>query len=285
MGEERVICFYHDRDFDGVCSGAIVKHFNPDCELYGIDYGDEFPWHLAENQDVVMCDYSLQPTKDMMKLSLITNRLTWIDHHKTAIQDAEKLNLQHIPGIRKVGTSACELAWEYYSNISPPIGVTFLGRYDVWDLTYHNDLIPFQYGMRSIKNVYDPESEIWEQILKSYVIWDIAKIITKGDSILDYERTMNKLLMDSFAFEGKFLSYNALFVNAPFISTSTFEAKYDEDIHDLMIGFHRNASGSWNVSLRSTKDDIDVGRIAKAQGGGGHKGASGFQTKELWFLE
>ena len=34
------ICFYHKADLDGVCSGAIVKHFVPDCELYGFDYGE-----------------------------------------------------------------------------------------------------------------------------------------------------------------------------------------------------------------------------------------------------
>ena len=38
------ICFYHRADYDGVCSAAIVKKFVPDCELYGIDYGDPFPW-------------------------------------------------------------------------------------------------------------------------------------------------------------------------------------------------------------------------------------------------
>ena len=41
------ICFYHKADLDGVCSAAIVKHFVPECELYGIDYGDEFPWALV----------------------------------------------------------------------------------------------------------------------------------------------------------------------------------------------------------------------------------------------
>ena len=38
------ICFYHKDDLDGVCSAAIVKHFVPDCELFGIDPDDEFPW-------------------------------------------------------------------------------------------------------------------------------------------------------------------------------------------------------------------------------------------------
>ena len=34
-------CFYHRIDFDGVCSAAIVKAKYPECELIGIDYGDD----------------------------------------------------------------------------------------------------------------------------------------------------------------------------------------------------------------------------------------------------
>lgn len=41
------ICFYHKADLDGVCSGAIVKHFVPDVELYGFDYGEEFDFYAA----------------------------------------------------------------------------------------------------------------------------------------------------------------------------------------------------------------------------------------------
>jgi hypothetical protein len=31
-------------DLDGHCSGAIISLVYPDCELIGINYGDEFPW-------------------------------------------------------------------------------------------------------------------------------------------------------------------------------------------------------------------------------------------------
>lgn len=35
-------CFYHSKDLDGKCSGAIVKYKFPDCNMIGIDYGDKF---------------------------------------------------------------------------------------------------------------------------------------------------------------------------------------------------------------------------------------------------
>jgi hypothetical protein len=104
------ICFYHKSDLDGICSAAIVKHFVPECELYGMDYGDEFPWaallpqgacpdivsappavvqmelecllrrKLCEPRTVYMVDFSLPP-EDMKTLAEVSN-LVWIDPHK-----------------------------------------------------------------------------------------------------------------------------------------------------------------------------------------------------------
>jgi hypothetical protein len=53
--------------------------------------------------------------------------------------------------------------------------------------------------------------------------------------------------------------------------------------YDIMITFCRSPDKMWNVSLYSTKPEIDCGAIAKSFGGGGHRGASGFQCKELPF--
>lgn len=53
--------------------------------------------------------------------------------------------------------------------------------------------------------------------------------------------------------------------------------------YDLMISFVRRKDKLWDVSLYSTKPDVDCGDLAKSFGGGGHKGAAGFQCKELPF--
>lgn len=53
--------------------------------------------------------------------------------------------------------------------------------------------------------------------------------------------------------------------------------------YDLMITFCRRSDRLWNVSLYSTKASIDCGAVAKTFGGGGHKGAAGFQCESLPF--
>ena len=166
------ICFYHKADLDGVCSGAIVKHFVPDVELYGFDYGEEFPWALVlplerrapisdvidadkiDRRTVYMVDVSLPP-EDMRRLAEVSN-LVFIDHHMTALFEATVSKLGFaIAGLRDIRWSACELAWKYFSNLDRinaastpdafleasfdalhsdvPEAVRLLGRYDVWD--------------------------------------------------------------------------------------------------------------------------------------------------------
>jgi len=39
------------------------------------------------------------------------------------------------------------------------------------------------------------------------------------------------------------------------------------------------ATATARLSLRATDDDVDVSRIARAQGGGGHRRAAGFTTQ------
>lgn len=155
------ICFYHKADLDGVCSAAIVKHFVPECELYGLDYGGEFPWdkvrpgmdaetdplwmHLfkpengykcgdnwetltGEKRTVYMVDFSL-PCEDMQRLAKVSN-LTWIDHHGTALEANAGLRAR---GMRDSTRAACELAWVWMSLFPDPEKMTDSYTFEEFD--------------------------------------------------------------------------------------------------------------------------------------------------------
>ena len=76
-----MICIYHSRDLDGWMSAAIVKLWNPKVELIGWDYGQPIP--DISFKEVIMVDISF-PKEVMVDNK---NRLTWIDHHASAIKD------------------------------------------------------------------------------------------------------------------------------------------------------------------------------------------------------
>lgn len=284
------ICFYHRADLDGKCSGALVRENIPDCEMYGIDYGDEFPWEKARRRKVYMVDFALQPFSRMYNLNAEAD-LVWIDHHKTAI-DAYDMACGEgkplIEGIREVGMAACELTWEYFCKTAErgtpgynmPKAIRYLGRYDVWDHKEDHDILAFQSGMRTIPN--SPTEEVWRRLFAGDPIL-FGNIKQRGEVAMDIRDIHQRGNVD-IAFETRIGDLLAICINKMSPGSFAFKYCYDPARHDLMVGFGRRANpNAWTVSMYSDKEWVKVNRIAKLFGGGGHDGAAGFQCEELPF--
>ncbi len=283
-------CFYHSKDLDGKCSGAIVKRFKPGVELIGINYGEPFPWDsIKQNEEVYMVDFSLQPFEDMKKLNEMC-RLTWIDHHISAIDEAKKHPEVEIDGIRGEEAisklAACDLVWQWFNFkgednklAKEPHGVYLIGRYDVW-VHSHPQTIPFQMGMRTL-DASPSNDSIWNLIFENDSIF-IEETIKRGLIIRDYQAQSSKNYVDSMSFKTTLQGHSALAANRGMSSSALFESYTQEDIH-LFIAFSWIPSGKWTVSLYANKEDVDVSQIAKSFGGGGHHAAAGFQCERLPF--
>ena len=275
--------FYHSADLDGHCSGAIAfRHLEPNTDnirSYGINYGQDFPFDVINRADTVyMLDFCLQPFDDMLKLNESCN-LVWIDHHKSAIEEADKHPEIFIKGAREIGKSGCELTWEYMHDSKPmPKGVNYLGRYDVWDLS-DPVYLKFQYGMK-MHDTISPNAIVWSKLLADDD--NFLEFVTQsGDIVLTYKSQEDMKYVSSYAFPIEFEGYKTIACNKGFTSSQLFDS-IEED-YDILLTFVRMKEGRWTISMYTTKDDIDVGAIAKSKGGGGHKGAAGFQADELPF--
>lgn len=229
------ICFYHRADLDGVCSGAIVKMFVPDCELFGIDYADIFPWGKVENlyendpaftapvkRTVYMVDFCLTP--DEMRRLASVSHLTVIDHHKTfqGEYDGPEGGCTWGPhtAVVVVGMAGCELCWHYF-NGTPlpwekdrgiPEAIRLLGRYDVWDKDnpdWGSKILPFQYGMRAQPGVYNPEALCWDCVitrpegLSPKGPTNVELITMTGHAILDFQAGQNAAACRDCAYEAR----------------------------------------------------------------------------------
>lgn len=107
-------CFYHN-DLDGKCSAFWVQqkeNMNSE-DLIECDYGARKAdlSCVKKDEKVWIVDYSIDPN-DMEKLSKITKKVVWIDHHITAIDKYNNFSFK-IPGLRVNGVAACELTWHY----------------------------------------------------------------------------------------------------------------------------------------------------------------------------
>jgi len=88
--KDRVLVIYHRADLDGQCSAALAKLKFPEATLWGINHGEEIPWMQIDAADhVVLLDFSFKD-EDMQRITLLDKHFTWIDHHITSIEWAEK---------------------------------------------------------------------------------------------------------------------------------------------------------------------------------------------------
>jgi oligoribonuclease NrnB/cAMP/cGMP phosphodiesterase (DHH superfamily) len=117
-------CFYHT-DMDGKCAGAIVykfykldrdytKEVGEQCEFIPINYNDDFPFDkIIPNETIIIVDFSLQKEGEFDRLLKITDKVIWIDHHKTAIEKHKHLE-NNVIGLRQDGVAGCVLTWQYF---------------------------------------------------------------------------------------------------------------------------------------------------------------------------
>lgn len=298
-----MIVIHHNKDMDGYASGAICQLKYPDAKLIGWDYKDPIP-DFAEfvGEDVLMIDITF-PIKKLMELALMS-RLTVIDHHVSFAKDFKTEfglsdetfnpldNDLHIfdnktnefTYVYQNQRAACEIGWQYlFPNKSIPKAITLIGRYDTWrqqEGNWKNETLPFKYFMYGQCNS-SGEFPLWlifdtgfegEKYLKM-----INDAVESGKDIMKYQEMMDEAATRAYHFEKEAYGVRAIVLNVPYFSTETVKSYYNPDKHDIMVGFNFSG-GKWIVSLRSAKPEIDVSLIAKARGGGGHKGAAGFEV-------
>ena len=279
-----MICFHHN-DADGRCAAYLVKTLtqNEDSRFVEMDYGKLFDLSMIHPEEVVyIVDYSITPL-EMKRLLEITKNVIWIDHHKTAI-DKFKDYPEPIPGLRVDGVAACVLTYIFLSggeligdlNKSvTPLFVRLIGDYDIWKFEYGDDTRAFHAGLLS--RDYTPSSTLWKFLEYDEECYNL---VNDGYIIMNYKKAFAKEYLNSFSEKVMFDGYKALTVNIGNVSSDFFESA-SKDGYDLFISYVID-DGLWRISLRSPKD-IDVSEIAKRYGGGGHRGAAGFQCKELPF--
>jgi uncharacterized protein len=267
---------YHS-DLDGECAGAIAYKYyteegDKDINLISMHYAKEFPMQDIKSDDYVdILDFSLQKTGEFKELLDITKNVVWIDHHKTAIDTFKGLELD---GIQSIEKSGCELAWDYYMGGNAPLIVKYIGDFDMWKFVYgkETDMV-----FEALKT-YDtrPQSKMWDKWFDNIKLTNLKRT---GESCVAYRNSSNKLLAST-SFKFLWNGYKCIGCNCHFTGSQVFDSVKDIKEYELLVTFGFNGV-IWNVSLYAGNDIVDCGNIAKTYGGGGHKGAAGFQVNEL----
>jgi oligoribonuclease NrnB/cAMP/cGMP phosphodiesterase (DHH superfamily) len=210
-----------------------------------------------------------------------TKDFTWIDHHVSVIKPYEealaKGDYQPLKGIRRVGTAAIELTWEYFHPNEPtPRGVKLLALSDIFDL--RDDRVrPFEYAFQSL-GANMPEDKNWTALFNEQI--NIEEMVEKGRAILSWIRVRNYRSARTMVFESEFQGLKCLCSNMAYGYSEFFDSIEDLDKYDFTINFYMNKNNKWNMTFYGVKEDMDVSKIAAMFGGGGHKGAAGASSQD-----
>lgn len=294
----KTVCIYHNADFDGIFCREIAKRFLPkDTEFLGWNYGDPAIPFPSEGS-VYVLDLSPECFGEG-GVPKYTERVIWIDHHKSAI---EKYN-PGIVGYRIDGVAACRLAWQWFTlladepnpeniglpnkedfverRVAEPLAVRLAGEYDIWDKRDPRTDV-FQFGLRS-RELNDID---WALLLSERGGLNIVDdLIRDGQLIQRYQQENDASIIKHRSFLIEFEGLKFLALNTARCNSLTFASKdTPETGHDALMGFYWN--GKWNVSLYHSihRKDLDLSLIAVKHGGGGHRGACGFNVEKLPFL-
>ena len=270
-----MLCIFHITDHDGKGSAAIVKSVYPEIELLGLNHDMEIPYAEIEKHDkIIICDFAL-PIKYMLELNKKID-LTWIDHHISVIKEYEELlksgEYEPIKGIRRIGTAALVLTWEYYyPDKRLPEGLRLLGLNDIYDLRDRR-VRPFEFALQS-HGINRPTDKIWSLIMNDK--FDIKAAVEKGNAILAWMRYRNYRLARGMAFESEYKGLKCICANMAQGQSAFFDSLENIKSYDFMVNFFMNKKNLWNLAFYTYKENVDVSQIAGDFGGGGHQKAAG----------
>jgi len=309
---------YHRADYDGLFCREAARHWLTQMdagytEFIGWDFGDRKIDPIARGK-IYILDLPPECLDDLTTEMIDQHDLNivYIDHHKSSIEQWDESHTKpKLPGYRIDGVAACRLTWQWFYNahkswkegdganppnpnrgfytlptkeeyiartVDEPLAIRLAGEYDTWD---HRDprALMFQFGL-------DTEIDNNPDMFKWMLVDDPTytnQIVAQGKCAAECYRRRDAEIMRHRSFLVEFEGLKFLALNTARCSSTSFaERDKAETGHNALMGFFWNGT-KWTVSLYHAKHNtaIDLSLIATKFGGGGHRGACGFQVGNL----
>ena len=304
IDHERVHCFYHN-DIDGRCAGFQVAKYFENCKrenFHEVNYADPLPLGGIKSGDTVFfVDYCFTEKTISVIDKLICNdvRVIWIDHHEQSCELSKKgSQYVMVKGIRSKELSGAALTWLYFNaykmiefdRINPfvinvgnvqrdmPAYIRYVDDYDRWIFRFKEDTEYFKIGLES--RPYDVFDYVWEKLDKDIEKEEyLQRLLLEGETIKRHIDAENAKYLHDYGYETIIDGFKCLAVNK-----KTNSWIFGDKINEYPICMVYAFNGEQYVYSIFTKDpNIDCSLIAAKMGGGGHRSAAGFTSKELLF--
>ncbi len=260
-----VVIIYHADCSDGFGGAwAAWKKFGDKAEYIGIQPNAELIAGL-KNKEIYLIDVSYKP-ESLKKIMAVNKHVTGIDHHVSGHESTRMTKNYSFDN----NHSGAVLAWKYFHSDEPiPKLLLHIEDMDLWKFKIKNTKEIFAY-----LDLFDFNFQTWNKLAAEIEnIKTRKKCVEIGNIIFKYENKLVRQIVNQNAELVEFEGYKTLAVNSPHFSSQ---------IGHELIKILPPIAIIWSerkdkiiVSLRSD-GSVDVSKLAKKHGGGGHKAASGF---------
>ena len=310
---ERKVVIVHHNDMDGIFSGAIIYDYEKNInkadwiKCIKVDYTMDLYEAIGEDiytlEDIIVyfVDYSFSKKENIDIISTILNnrsKVIWIDHHSSSKELLESLPEEITKNANfdaNINTEYCATVLCYEWAHKTKNNKAILNLVDSWDSWKHNvdNDREFNEGFRS----FHYSAEDFGELIGIILVFEeketnfINDCISKGTTICNYLDENNEQLCKSNGFEFNidyFGTKYTCFGLCQYGNSLVFGDRINE--YDIVVLMRFNGD-QFVYSLYSNKDEIECNKIASdlgtfdSLGGGGHKGAAGFQTYDNIFFK
>jgi oligoribonuclease NrnB/cAMP/cGMP phosphodiesterase (DHH superfamily) len=273
-----------------------IKAF-PDAKIIGRAYTDDRPLPEFQKGDrIIIVDFSF-PAARMEAWAAQSIVVMVIDHHKTALENLSGLSdrvIQHFD----MNECGATLAWKTLFPEKPmPAFLEFVRSRDLWlDCDLFSDPIPetvvvheaiaqARQEMNPMEDVFDLYQSLSQMSRSTLLGW----ANTVGLPKLQKKRERVKAIANRYGWDWvvkwswrkfRFEAFRFL----PVVVLRQGEERYTSDVCSYI---NKNlkpslcacitSDGQWSLRSDRNGSNVDVGAIAKALGGGGHRNAAGFK--------
>jgi oligoribonuclease NrnB/cAMP/cGMP phosphodiesterase (DHH superfamily) len=263
--KQKIVVIYHGNCPDGFGGAwAVWKKFGAKAAYLSARDRSAPPVPL-KNKIVYIIDYTYD-APIIKKLIKDNIRVTAIDHHVSQA-DATKLTEKYVYDVKHSGAV---LAWRYFHpGEKMPMLLRYVEDRDIWKWN-----VPHAREMLMLIDLAPFEFRAWSQLAKDIDDPRIHATYLKKGALLElHYRSLYEKLLPS-AELVKFAGYKVYALNCPYYFTSDLGRALAIKTHSFAL-LWSESDGRIRCSLRSA-GTIDVAKIAKKYGGGGHKESSGF---------
>lgn len=271
MNSENVVVLYHGNCADGFgAAWAAHQLYGDAATYYAVNFGGDVPKGLA-GKDIIIADFSYS-RDTLIAIASEAASIRVLDHHKSAQEALSDLDFATFDMDR----SGAGITWDTLHPEKPrPKLIDYVEDRDLW-----NWALPDSHEIMMTFECMPFDFKVWTDVAKRMDDpKGLEELRQQGRALMRYKDAMlDRIIGRAYLglVEKDDKSWTVPMINSPIFQSELGNLLCEDE--PFAVVWSQGNTGEIRNSLRSRADGIDVTKVAKLFGGGGHMRAAGCTT-------